>query len=55
MLDLYKDLLLYVLKNAETVTTLEEDLQMLCTDSLSDYKMRFAVIYRSERKKILHS
>jgi len=55
MLDLYKALLLYVLKKIEAVTTLEEDLQLLCSNELTDYKMRFAVIYRSERKKIIHS
>ena len=33
-----------------------EDMQMLCSeDAPVDYKMRFALIYRSERKKILHS
>ena len=55
MLELYKNLMIHVLKNIEKKTTLEEDIDLLCSDELTDYQMRFAVIYRSERKKIIHS
>lgn len=30
-------------------------MEMLCSEELTDWKMRTAIIYRSERKKILHS
>lgn len=39
----------------EEKTTLAEDMELLSSDELDDYKMRFVLIYRSERKKILHS
>lgn len=53
--DLYKRIVLHVLKRLESKTTLEEDLQLLCSEELDDWKMRTAIVYRSERKKILHS
>ena len=56
VLELYKKILIFVLRKTEAITTLEYDLQLLCSeDQLTDWQMRFAVIYRSERKKILHS
>ena len=55
MLDLYKQVVLFVLRRAEKTTTLEQDLEMLNSPELTDYKMRFAILYRAERKKILHS
>ena len=53
--DLYKRVLLYVLTRVESKSTLEQDLQLLSSPDLDDWKMRTAIIYRSERKKILHS
>ena len=53
--DLYKRVLLYVLTHVESKSTLEQDLQLLSSPDLDDWKMRTAIIYRSERKKILHS
>lgn len=52
---MYKELLLHVLKIAEYKTTLAQDMELLSSEDLNDWKMRFAVIYRSERKKIIHS
>jgi len=48
-------MILHVLKDMEQITTLAEDLELLASDELDDWKMRFALIYRSERKKICHS
>lgn len=53
--DLYKRFLIYILKRFEAETTLEQDMILLNSDELTDWKMRTAIIYRSERKKILHS
>ena len=53
--DLYKRLLVHVLKKVEAKTTLEQDMLQLASDDLTDWQMRVAIIYRSERKKILHS
>ena len=55
MFDLYKQTLIYILKKLEAETSLEEDMILLNSDELVDWKMRTAIIYRSERKKILHS
>ena len=55
VLKLYHKTLLHLLKHYEAQTTLEQDLDELSSPELSDWKMRFALIYRSERKKIIHS
>ena len=55
VLELYKKVLIHVLQHTESKSTLEEDLQLLCSEELTDWKLRMCVIYRSERKKILHS
>jgi hypothetical protein len=42
----------------EKETSLEEDLELLSEMTLDQgftYNMRFATVYRSERKKIMHS
>ena len=55
----YVDLMVYhVSEHLEKETTLEHDLSMLKDLTLEmgfNYNMRFAVIYRSERKKIIHN
>ena len=43
----------FVMRAAEVETTLADDLALL--DSVVDWKLRAAIIYRSERKSILHS
>lgn len=53
--DLYKRLLIHVLKKVEAKTNLEEDMILLASEELTDWQMRTAIVYRSERKKILHS
>ena len=53
--DLYKRLLIYFLKKVEAKTNLEEDMILLASEELTDWQMRTAIVYRSERKKILHS
>lgn len=55
VLDIYKQVILYILRRTEAKTTLEEDLQMLCDPEQKDWQLRTALIYRSGRKKILHS
>eukprot|EP00353_Schmidingerella_taraikaensis_P012842 CAMPEP_0185588368 /NCGR_PEP_ID=MMETSP0434-20130131/52796_1 /TAXON_ID=626734 ORGANISM="Favella taraikaensis, Strain Fe Narragansett Bay" /NCGR_SAMPLE_ID=MMETSP0434 /ASSEMBLY_ACC=CAM_ASM_000379 /LENGTH=85 /DNA_ID=CAMNT_0028210971 /DNA_START=117 /DNA_END=374 /DNA_ORIENTATION=+ len=55
VVDLYRKTVLHVLKQAEAKSSLEQDLQELCSEELDDWQMRCALIYRSERKKILHS
>lgn len=52
----YEGLLAHLLARKEyrSGTTLEEDLQLLRTGGL-DYMRRMAIVYRSEKKKILHS
>ena len=55
VLRLYHKALVHILKHFEAQTTLEQDLEQLCSDELTDWKMRFVLIYRSERKKIIHS
>ena len=52
---LYRQMLLQILRTAEEKTTLVEDMKLLCSEELDDWKMRTAIIYRSERKKIIHS
>ena len=52
---LYRQMLLQILRTAEEKTTLVEDMKLLCSEELEDWKMRTAIIYRSERKKIIHS
>ena len=48
-------MLLLVLQDAEKNTSLMEDMELLCSEELEDWKMRTVIIYRSERKKIIHS
>lgn len=55
VLRLYHKTLVHILKHFEAKTTLQQDLELLCSEELSDWKMRFVLIYRSERKKIIHS
>jgi len=52
---LYRRLVGYAQKQAEAETTLAQDMELLCSDDLNDWRMRFAIIYRIERKKILQS
>ncbi len=53
VLALYKDLMLFTKEVLEQKTTLEQDLEFLTTDL--DFQQLMAVVYRSERKKVVHS
>ena len=55
----YLELMMYYVSSyLEKETTLEHDLNMLKDLTLDmgfNYNLRFATIYRSERKKIIHN
>ena len=51
----YRDIVSHVLKQLEAETTMQEDVDLLGTSKDLNDKQRFAVIYRSERKKIVHN
>ena len=54
VLVMYKDMMQYLLNFLEKDTTLEEDEKILSDPTLHFHK-RMVVIYRSERKKTIHS
>ena len=53
--ELYKSILIYILSDLEKQTTLQQDLELLGSEDLTNWQMKIAVIYRSERKKIIHA
>ena len=53
--ELYKSILIYILADLEKQTTLQQDLELLGSEDLTNWQMKIAVIYRSERKKIIHA
>ena len=59
IMNAYKDICIHFLKTQlEKETTLEQDHAMLDGLTLDDgfsYSMRFAVVFRAERKKIVHN
>ena len=52
--DIYTQVLIYIEKEMSKVTTLEEDLELLKKKDLA-WTLRMAIVYRSEKKKILKS
>lgn len=54
-LQYYKAIIEHTLALAEQSTSLEMDLQLLDSGQVQSLNQLFAVIYRSERKKILHN
>lgn len=50
----YQKIIEHVLHKAEETTTLQQDLELIVSTEMST-NMRYVLIYRSERKKIIHS
>jgi len=54
-LEQYLKLVNYLKHELELETTLEQDLELLKINNFNTVNQKFGVIYRAERKKILHS
>lgn len=54
VLSLYKEILLIQIEHQESKTTLQHDLELI-QNLDTHFQLKFVVIYRAERKKILHS
>jgi hypothetical protein len=50
---MYKRILIYLKQVLEEDTTLERDMELL--ESESNFNVKMGIVYRSERKRIIHS